>query len=164
MIKLRFFDLKGTNQLRVEMPVAIARPTEVLALAKTLSNLNIDDGGEAVAFGLKMKKIQLKTDTAIRVNPKMAYSSIEMEKIEGSSSAEILSGKEYFWVYDDKLNEIKITDRLLKQVTGAMEDNIVDYMLKVPFRLKTITGKVFTVRFRWESPDKRKLIDIVVTK
>ena len=66
-------------------------------------------------------------------------------------------------MYDAQLNEIKITDILLKQVGGALENNNVDYTLKIPFRLKKAAPKGYIVRFRWESPDKTQVIDLVVT-
>ncbi len=93
----------------------------------------------------------------------MAYTSMDITNIEGSSITGIFQGKENFWVYDSDLNEIKITDILLKQVNGAMENNNVDYTLKIPFRLKSNkANKPYTVRFRWEGPDKKQIIDVVV--
>ena len=94
----------------------------------------------------------------------MAYTSLDSSGIEGSSISEVLTGKESFWVYDTDLNEIKITDKQLKQVGGSMENNMVNYLSKIPYRLKTMTGKLFFVRFRWESSDMRKIIDVVVMK
>ena len=91
----------------------------------------------------------------------MAYASLDMAAIDGSTISEVLSGRESYWVYDENGNEIKMTDKQLKQVGGAMENSQVNYLSKVPFRLKTISGKTYFVRFRWESPDRRKLIDIV---
>ena len=43
-----------------------------------------------------------------------------------------------------------------------MENNTVSYTLKIPYRLKTTLAKLYTVRFRWESPDKTQVIDVVV--
>ena len=115
--------------------------------------------GSALTKGVKISKIRVAIDTTIRVSPKMAYASIVMEDIDGSSLSEILSGREAFWVYDENLREIKVTDKLLKQVKGAMEDNSVEYTLKIPFRLKTGKEK-YHVRFRWESKDLKKSIDL----
>lgn len=92
----------------------------------------------------------------------MAYTSLDISNIEGSSISDIFSGKENFWVYDSELNEVKITDMLLKQVKGALENNNVSYTLKIPYRPKTSIAKLYTVRFRWESPDKTQVIDVVV--
>jgi hypothetical protein len=87
---------------------------------------------------------------------------MDISNIEGSSLTDMFSGKETFWVYDSDLNEVKITDILLKKVKGAMENNTVNCTLKIPYRLKTSTNKLYTVRYRWEGTDKSQVIDVVV--
>ena len=164
IIKIRYYDLKSKNQLRLEIPVTIARPGEAVQISKTINELKPANAYHAQTVGVKIKTINVTVDTSIRVNPKMAYASLDMTNIEGTSITEVLSGKESYWVYDDNLNEIKMTDKQLKQVGGAMENNVVNYLSKIPYRLKTVTGKLYTVRFRWESADKRKVIDVVVVK
>lgn len=161
-VKLRLYDLKGKNQLRLEMPATFARPGEALQVSKVTRAIPVKDGAIGMINGLKAKNMLVSVDTSIRVSPKMAYTSLDISSIEGSSIPGIFQGKENFWVYDDNLNEVKITDILLKQVKGAMENNNVDYTLKIPYRLKNNTAKLYTVRFRWESPDKKQLIDVVV--
>lgn len=161
-VKVKLYDLKGSNQLRLEMPITIARPGEPLQVSKTAKTLLAKDGFTGMINGLKVKNMQVSVDTTINVSPKMAYTSLDISTIEGSSIAGIFQGNENFWVYDDALNEIKITDILLKQVKGVMENNTVNYTLKIPYRPKASQAKVYTVRFRWESPDKMQLIDVVV--
>ena len=163
-ISIRFYDLKSKNQLRLEIPIIIAKPGEALQLSKTLNDMKTSVPAEAVSAAVKISNVLVTLDTSIRVNPKMAYASLDMSDIQGSTLSEMLSGKESFWVYDADLNEVKITDKQLKQVKGAMEDNSVDYLSKLPFRLKTVSGRSWFVRFRWESADKRKVIDIVVPR
>lgn len=164
IIKLRYYDLKGKNQLRLEFPVGIAKPGEALQLAKTVSDIKTSSQAQAKSSGLKIKSIDITIDTTIRVAPKMAYASLDISGIEGTSISEVLSGKESYWVYDSDLNEIKSGEKQLKQVGGAMETNVVNYLSKVPFRLKTVSNKSYFVRFRWESTDKRKIIDVVLVK
>ena len=164
IVKLRYYDLKGKNQLFLEFPVSIARPGEVLQLSKLVNEIKIASPAQGKIVGFKLKNVDATVDTSIRVSPKMAYASLDMTGIEGGSISEFLSGKESFWVYDANLNEIKIPEKQLKQVGGAMENNVVNYLSKIPFRLKTETNKQYFIRFRWESVDKRKLIDIVVMK
>lgn len=161
-VKIRLFDQKGKNQLRFDIPVTFAKMGERLQVSKLIKNINSADGVKGVLNGLEATKMVVKVDTSIKVSPKMAYTSMDIFKIEGSSIAEIFKGKETFWVFDSNLNEVKISDILLKQVKGAMENNSVDYTLKIPYRLKTSTGNAYIVRFRWESPDKSQVIDIVV--
>jgi len=161
-LQLRLYDLKSKSQMRFEMPVTFSKIGEQLQVSNTAKTILQKDGAVGVVNGLKAKKVQVSVDTSIKVSPKMAYTSLDVSAIEGSSISGIFSGKETFWVYDENLNEVKITDMLLKQVKGAMENNNVDYTLKIPYKQKNTPAKVYTVRFRWESPDKKQLIDVVV--
>ena len=162
VLKIRLYDLKGKNQLRLEIPVSFAKPGETLQVSKTTKNIKSSVGVNGIINGLQAKEMQVNVDTTIKVSPKMAYTSMDISNIEGSSLSEIFSGKETFWVYDSDLNEVKITDILLKKVKGAMENNTVNCTLKIPYRLKTNINKMYTVRYRWESLDKRQVIDVVV--
>jgi hypothetical protein len=164
MIKLRFYDQRAKTQLRLEWLVTIANPNEAVLTSKTAMPIKGPEGTFSMITGLKAKDMVVSVDTTIRKSPKMAYTSLEISAVEGSSINGIFAGKESFWVYDQELNEVKITDILLKQVKGSMESNNVDYTLKIPYRLKALLGKTFVVRFRWESPDKSQVIDVVTTK
>lgn len=160
-VKIRLYDLKSKNQLRMEMPVTFAKPGEPLQISKSAISLKMENGQTGFINGLKAKDMQVSVDTSIKISPKMAYTSLNIKNIEGSSISEIFNGKESFWVYDSDMNEVKISDILLKQVKGALENNMVDYTLKIPYRLKTL-NKLYTVRFRWESFDKKQVIDVIV--
>jgi hypothetical protein len=161
-LKIRLYDLKGKNQLRLEIPVSFARPGEALQVSKNAKNIKSAAGVNGIINGLDARDMQVNVDTSIKVAPKMAYTSMDISNIEGSSLSEIFSGKETFWVYDSDLNEVKITDILLKKVKGALEDNTVNCTLKIPYRLKTNAAKLYTVRYRWEGADKSQVIDVVV--
>jgi hypothetical protein len=161
-LKVRLYDLKGKNQLRLESPVSFARAGEPLQVSKNAKNIKSGSGVNGMINGLQAKDMQVNVDTTIKVAPKMAYTSMDISNIEGSSLSEIFSGKESFWVYDSDLNEVKITDILLKKVKGAMENNTVNCTLKIPYRLKSNFAKLYTVRYRWEGADKSQVIDVVV--
>ncbi|MBL7702126.1 MAG: hypothetical protein JNM14_07745 [Ferruginibacter sp.] len=161
-LKVRLYDLKGKNQLRLEIPVSFARPGEPLQVSKSAKTIKANTGVNGIINGLQAKNMLVNVDTTIKVAPKMAYTSVDISNIEGSSLNEIFSGKETFWVYDSDLNEVKITDILLKKVKGAMENNTVNCTLKIPYRLKTNNNKMYTVRYRWEGADKNQVIDVVV--
>jgi hypothetical protein len=161
-LKIRLYDLKGKNQLRLELPVSFARPGEQLLLSKNVKNIKSNGTANGIINGLDAKDMLVNVDTSIKVAPKMAYTSVDISNIEGSSLSEIFSGKETFWVYDSDLNEVKITDILLKKVKGAMENNSVNCTLKIPYRLKTNIAKLYTVRYRWEGANKSQVIDVVV--
>ncbi len=120
------------------------------------------DGTAGYTLGVKMKQAIVKTDTTIRVSVKTAYLSIEMQGITGSSFAEVTAGTTSFWVTDKTGKPVKIAEKFLKKIGGALEDNIIDFTAKIPFRLKTDKNN-YTIRFRWQSADKRKIIDFVTT-
>lgn len=162
-VKIRLYDLKGKSQMRFELPVTFARPGERLQISRAVAAIKSENAVNGMISGLQVKNMKVDIDNSITVSPKMAYTSVDLSQIKGSSLSGIFEGKENFWVYDNNLNEVKITDMLLKKVKGAMENDAVDYTLKIPYRLKTMAGKQYTVRFRWESPDKSQIIDFVVT-
>lgn len=162
-LKIRLYDMKGKNQLRMEAPVTFGRVGEASQVSKNLRTLKTATGAVGIINGLEAKDMQVKVDTTIKVAPRMAYTSMDISDIEGSSISEMFEGKESFWVYDSDMNEVKITDILLKKVKGALESNTVNYTLKIPYRLKSNTTKLYTVRYRWENPGKSQLIDVVVT-
>ena len=162
--KLRVYDLKGKNQLRLEFPISfIVKSGEPFQISKIVTTIKSPPNALIRVSGVKGRVAYLSVDTSIKVDPKMAYSSIDIVGISGTSLSGIFAGKESFWVYDADLKEIKINDILLKQVGGAMENNDVDYTLKVPYRLKTAPPKGYVIRFRWESGDKSQVIDAVVS-
>lgn len=162
IVRVRVYDLKGKSQLKLEMPVSFARAGEPLLLSRNVKNIRSNAGANGIINGLEAKDMLVNIDTTIKVAPKMAYTSVDISNIEGSSLSEIFSGKETFWVYDSDMNEVKITDILLKKVKGAMENNSVNCTLKIPYRLKTNAAKLYTVRYRWEGANKSQVIDVVV--
>lgn len=164
VILLRYYDLKSKKQLRLEFPVSIAPTTDAASLSRFTSTIKTGEQAIGLANAVGVDKALVTVDTSIRVAPKNAYLSIEIPVITGTSMTEVLGGTYSFWVFDNGMNEIKATDKLLKKVGGAMEDNLVNLTVKIPFRLKTDLKKNYSIRFRWESQDKKKVIDIVATR
>lgn len=116
------------------------------------------------AAGLKINNAIVVVDTTIKVSPKTAYLSIDFSGIEGSSLTEILSGNNSFWIIDKNGKEIKSVEKFLKKVNGSMESEIVYYIVKIPFKLKTDLKNTYTVRYLWESKDRKKMIDIIASR
>lgn len=116
------------------------------------------------ANGVKMGAITVFVDTAIKVGPNNAYLSIDIKNITGTTQTEILNGKQLFWIFDKAGKEMATTAKVLFRVKGAMEDNIVDMIVKLPFRLKADNKNFYTIRYRWESKDQSKSIDMLTTK
>ncbi len=162
-VKIRLFDLKGKKQLRLDYPISISYPKEMIYLTKAVQTLKAPVGSMFMTTEVKAKNIAFSVDTAVKTDSKMAYLNMDISKIDGTDVISMLQGKDYFWVYDSAYKEIKIKEILLKKVGGAMEGGNVNATVKIPFRLKTDKTKGYTVRYRWESADKRQVMDIIVT-
>jgi hypothetical protein len=163
-VQVKYYDLKSKKQMRLLIPVMVASIAEPMALSRLNAAIKTTDASVGISNSVKIKTAEISVDTSIRVSPKTAYLSIEIPGMEGTSMEEVLGGKNSFWVYDKNMNEIKIAEKLLKKVGGSMESGLVNYTVKVPFKVKTDNSQPYTIRYRWESTDKKKLIDIVATK
>ena len=119
--------------------------------------------GEAtgMSMGVKVKWATVTTDTSIKVAPMYAYLSIEMSEISGASLPEVMAGTPLFWVKDRAGKMVKIPAKFLKKIKGSSENNLVDFVAKIPFKLKTDKAP-YSVPFRWLGPDKQKTIDFAV--
>ncbi len=160
-VSIRLYDLKGTNQLKLYMPVVFNKPGTGFQAAQGITLAKIDGAAQAYINNVKLSTIYNTVDTSIRVNKTMAYQSFEMMQIQGVAMDEVLAGTESFWVYDEAtLTEIKIADKLLKSVGGSAEGIVSKYVVKIPFRTKA-DRKKYVIRFRWENKDKKRVIDIV---
>ncbi len=163
IIKIRLYDLKGKNQLRLEFLVNITRPGEALLLSKIAKPIKTPTNVTMFINDIKVGGVKVGVDTSIKTNSKMAYLALDILKIDGSSFVGILEGKEEFWVYDKNLNPIKPNEIILKEVKGTMEGTTVNSFVKIPYRLKTAVASGYTVRYRWHSNDLLQVIDVVVT-
>jgi hypothetical protein len=163
VIRIRVYDLKGKKQLRLDYPVSFSYPKETIYLTKTTNSLKTPPGSMCMSTEMKAKNLAFSVDTAVKTDAKMAYLNMDISKIDGTDVISMLQGKDYFWVYDSSYREIKIKETLLKKVGGAMEGGNVNATVKIPFRLKTDKTKGYTIRYRWESADKRQVMDVVVT-
>ncbi|MEO7047215.1 MAG: hypothetical protein ABI091_18065 [Ferruginibacter sp.] len=150
--------LKADAQSSVEV-----QPPSV-ATSKSALKIKISTGATGFTNGMKIIDAVVTVDTTIRVSPKTAYLSIDIAGITGSNMAEILGGKNSFWITDKNGKEIKSTERFLKQVKGSLESPIVNYTVKIPFKLKSDLVAPYTVRYLFETKDKQKSIDIVATR
>jgi hypothetical protein len=147
----------------IAQSAVLAQPGPLASVPKSC-RIKIDGDATGHCCDLKVKSAVVKIDTSIRVSPVTAYWSIEMEEITGTSLPEIANGTNSFWVTDKNGKEVKIKEKFLKKIGAMMENNLVNYTVKIPFRLKTDTKSAYTVRYRWESPDRKKVIDIVSAK
>ena len=159
---LSFIVLYTTTSFAQSAVIPQPPSLKTLPAAVKLKSTGIDANGFAAY--LKMNTAIIMVDTTIKVNPYMAYMSIDMHGITGSSLGEMMDGNTFFWVTDKNGAVIKIGDKFLKRIKSTMETNEINYTAKIPFRLKTDLKNVYNVRFRWESKDRKKVIDFLVVK
>lgn len=164
IVQVRLYDLKSKKQHRLFFPVSVGVTNKPTAVSKTAATIKTTDNSQGLSSGLSFEKASIMVDTSIRVAPQNAYLSIDIPGITGTSMTEVLAGKNTFWVFDKNMNEVKITDKLLKKIGGSMEANLVNMTVKIPYKNKKNLQTGYTVRFRWESQDGKKIIDIVSTK
>ena len=130
----------------------------------TTTVLKTPVGTIAQANGIKTGLITVAVDTNIRVNPKYAYLAIDLAQVTGSNQMDFLNGNNIFWVFDKAGKEVKIPLEVLKSVKAAMESTgIVDLKFRIPYRLKTDKNN-YTIHYRWESKDKSRNMDFLMTK
>lgn len=186
-VLIRIYDLKSDKKLRLIFnadiiaaidnssattatkpvtPATVPAATPVAAPASSAGadKLFAEKAKPTQVKGIKISDIEVSVDHSIRVAPTMAYLSIEMSGITGTSLQEITSGTESFKVFDENNKQLVIKDKLLKKIKGSMEDSIVDYTVKIPFRAKDLTGKKYKVIFTWSNGSKTKLIEVISTK
>jgi hypothetical protein len=161
-VRIRVFDLKGKKQLTLNYPVSISYPKETVYLTKSVQTVKCPPGSLFMVNDIQPKGLAFFVDSDVKSDPKMDYMNLDISKIGGTDIVSMLQGKDYFWVYDSTFKEIKIKETLLKKVGGAMEGGNVNATIKIPFRPKTVSTKGYFVRYRWESADKRQVMDIVV--
>ena len=146
-------------------------PTPFLP-AKTAATvvLKTPAGLAGQANGIKAGSILVSVDTTIQSNPrsplpngKMAYLSIDISGITGTSQEDILSGNNFFWVFDKTGKPVQVTAAILKKVNAADNSNIVNMTIKIPYRLKT-DKNIYTIHYRWESKDKLRNMDMLTSK
>ena len=75
-VKIRLYDLKGKNQLRLEYPVSISYPRETIWLTKTSQTLKSPPGSVFMVTGIQAKSLAFSVDTDVKSDPKMDLSEI----------------------------------------------------------------------------------------
>lgn len=80
-------------------------------------------------------------------SPKYILVNIELNAVTGSTFTEMLEASHLYQVADKNNKPIAFKDRVLKKCGGSLEDNLVNYTIKLPFKLKTDPEKVFNVSY-----------------
>ncbi len=158
-ITINLTDRKSKQSMKIIFPLTIATASQGLQASSGVMSVKSNGPNPIYTSNIKVASAETFVDTAIRVNPAMAYRSLELTNIAGATIDEVLAGTETYYVYHaTTLAEVKLNDKLLKRVKAGVEGNVSSYLLKIPYRLKKDNTK-YIVRFRWESKEGKRVID-----
>lgn len=73
--------------------------------------------------------------------------NIELNAVTGSTFAEMLEASHLYSVADKNNKPLPFKDRVLKKCGGSLEDNLVNYTIKLPYKLKTDPERVYNVSY-----------------
>ena len=155
---ITFFDTRGNNKLLLEFPVVIA---DSLQLGDWIGTASGTRGYSAASCGsIQFKKFEMYLDSIYY--PKSLYHSIRAAELLGITPEEINKGSFRTWVYDENMKElppVKPSNQYAaKTFTGKEEVNI---LVQVPLNPADKNNKKYTVRYRWQNSNGKKVIDIV---
>ncbi|MBL0144969.1 MAG: hypothetical protein IPP48_03600 [Chitinophagaceae bacterium] len=153
-----FFDTKSKNKLTLDFPVTITdslQTREMLYTASSTSGYNA-----AACGGIQLKKIEAYLDSIYY--PKSLYHSLRSAEMLGITTEEVNKGKYEVWLFDENMKEIPLFNEAkqyaAKTFTGREEINI---LVQIPLNPIDTKNKKYTARYRWESGDGKKVLDIV---
>ena len=139
---------------------ATAQNNKLPAKLPTTVTLKATAGTTAQANGIKCNELKITTDTAIKVNPKYKYLSVDFDAILGTSQIELVEGTNTVWIFDKSGKEVIVKEKFLKKINAAMGTNVAAMLIKIPYKLKTDKNN-YTIHYRWESKDKKKNLDLI---
>lgn len=141
----------GQNKTAPAKPAAI--------MTKTLKAKD----GTIVYINGKLNIANAMVNIDSTTSPKFICLNIELNGITGSNFVEMLDANHLYTVSDKMKKPLPFKDRVLKKCGGSMEDNLVNYTIKLPYKLKTDPEKVYNINYMLESKAKDKSIQVVYT-
>lgn len=158
---ITFFDTKGYSKLLLEFPVVIADPKNPLQLSDATYTASSTKGYNASACGgIQLKKIEAYLDSGYY--PKSLYHSIRSAEMLGITTDEINKGKFQTWLYDENMKEIpKLKDPKHYAVKTFKDREEINILVQIALDPANPKNKEYTARYRWESLDGKKVLDII---
>jgi hypothetical protein len=155
---ITFFDTRSNNKLLLEFPVVIA---DSLQLGDWIGTASGTRGYSAASCGsIQFKKFDMYLDSIYY--PKSLYHSIRAAEMLGITPEEINKGSFHTWVYNENMKELpafKESKHYAAKTFAGKEE--VNLLVQVPLDPADKNNKKYTVRYRWQSSDGKKVIDIV---
>lgn len=158
---ITFFDLKSTGKLRMIFPVQIVESGLPLDQTSVTQAAQSFKGFEVIATGIAFGKPETFMDSLYF--PNSLYHSIRVPEIKSLSPEEGRAGKYQVWIYDEKGEEKSPAKTIGHYIalTNSQEKDKVNILIKVPLAPQDPRNLTYLVRYRWESADGKKVIDLV---
>lgn len=155
---ITFFDTRGNNKLLLEFPVVIA---DSLQLGDWIGTASGTKGYDAASCGsIQFKKFEMYLDSIYY--PKSLYHSIRAAEMLGISTEEINAGSYTAWLYDENMKEISLVKPARHYPAKTFKDRPeINVLVQIPLNPSDPNNKNYTARYRWQSSDGKKVIDIV---
>lgn len=164
VLSIRFFDQKSKHHLKFTLPVIIV--ANELPLENTASTYIVksDTGLEGMATGIEMKQLQSYWDSIYY--PKSLYYNLRAVALENITAKEINEGSFFTWIIDKNGNEIKPAvkpEKIAKQYAAKTnkDGEAINLLVTIPLNPSDALNKSYSIRYRWQSNDNKKIIDIV---
>ncbi len=158
---ITFFDTRSTNKLMLDFPVLISfKPDSLLATEYTSTASGTRGYNAAATSSIQLNTIEAYLDSIYY--PKSLYYSLRSAKMLGITLDEAKGGSFTTWLYDAEMNEVPQLKQaqqyfaLLKN--GSDEVNV---LVQIALNPADKNNKKYTARYRWESKDGKKVIDVV---
>lgn len=160
-VYMNFFDQKGTGKLRMIFPVEIVSSSAPLDNSASISSIQSYTGYQAMATGVQHGKPETYLDSTYY--PKSLYHSIRFPDIQSLTPEEGRAGRYKVWLYDAKGEErtpVKAVGHYIA-ATNPRDKDHVNILVQVPLAPDEAQNKKYLVRYRWESADGKKVVEMV---
>jgi hypothetical protein len=158
---ITFFDTRSTNKLKLEFPITISFKSDSLLTTDFISSASGTKGYNAAATnGIQLNTIEAYLDSTYY--PKSLYYNLRSAKMLGITLAEAKAGTFKTWVYDENMNEVphpKLPQQYFALLKNGSDE--INVLVQIPLNPTDKNNKKYTARYRWESSDGLKVIDVV---
>lgn len=158
---ITFFDLKGKGKLRMIFPVQIVEAGQGLDQSNSTFAAQSGKGYQALATGVQIGTPETFMDSLYF--PNSLYHSIRVPEVKGVTVEEGRAGRFQVWIFDEKGLEKTPAKQAAQYIapTNSQEKDRMNFLVKVPLSPQDPANMKYLVRYRWESADGKKVIDVV---
>lgn len=161
IIYMNYADRNSVNKLQLVFPVKIVSPREPLDNTNMVYTSTSYTGYNTASAGVALRHPQTYLDSF--KYPSFLYHSIRLAELNGLTTAEVNAGNYTIWLFDENMKEILPFKTGTHYVAKTKKDvdDMVNILIRVPLDPSNKNNKNYTVRYRWENNETKKIIDVV---